>query len=100
MGFREKAINVGGSLQLTLGDAGMRGEVDAKAPMWVLVFPDGRCMYRDVDGDIVPALSLSQVLATASNLSVDDYHVGQPFENSDPGWPHRDGELDDEGGIG
>lgn len=89
--------HLSGAMQLTLGDALENGEVDGSAPLWALVFPDGRCLYRNSDGDVVPALALSQILGITKGLTIDHYDVGPPFQM--PGVLPLTNELDEDGDM-
>ena len=90
--------NIRRSLQLTMTDAMEKGEVDEDSPLWILVFPDGRCVYRNSNGQVVPALVLSQVFSEIQGLTIEHYDVDRPFQM--PGIPGFSEQVDEENELG
>lgn len=79
--------DLSGALQLTLVDEPGEGGIPVDAPLWVMIFRNGVCLYRNASGNVVPAMSLTQAFSGSgledvgaiNSPTMDFYEVNFPF---------------------
>jgi hypothetical protein len=86
-------MTMDGAMQLTLSEGAVEHWEDSpiQPPMWILIFRDGLCLYRNEKGDILPAMALPQILFSYTGLDLSHYDAEPPFDahfsrSGVPGW--------------